>query len=67
LSGKVLSNHNPLWSVVSDLEVEVFGVVHMVVCALSEVTGDNFEAISVFVVEVEVLLRLLLTVFHLHV
>jgi hypothetical protein len=67
LSSKVLSNRHPLRSIVAALEVEVFSVVHVVVSALSKVACINLKPILLFVVEIEVLLRLFLAVLHMHV
>jgi hypothetical protein len=67
LSSKVLSNRHPLSSVASALEVEVLGVVHVVVSALSKIARVNLKPILLFVVEIKVLLRLFLAVLHMHV
>lgn len=67
LASKVLSNRYPLRGVAAALEVEVLGVVHVVVSALSKGVCGNLKPILLFVVEIKVLLRLLLAVLYLHV
>lgn len=63
----MLSNGHSLRSIVPALKVEVLGVVHVVVSALSEVARSYLKPILVFFVKIEILLRLLLSVLNMNV